>query len=197
MEFLKPHQSHYLKRLSVSFLHTYSSSELRQASSLPTVCVNTEEDGAAEQLHRQRIEAELEILTTQTLARSNKRRSKYQAVTIPSSVKHQVTETAMARPRSPQRKNEVDHEYLQGLLDEQLAVIKQQLVSACDRFSVVDDDPQLCDVLLYDAVELALLIGLGLCVPRAATGAACFFSAGIPTLAAVLLSIRIAKTVAR
>ena len=131
MEFLKPHhRNYYLKRLSASFLYTYSGADLRQASSLPTVCIESEEETAAThvlQLHRQRIEAELEILTTQTLARS-KRRSKYQAVTIPSSVKHQVTETpsAMARPRSPQRKNE---ESLQGLLDEQLAVIRQQLVS--------------------------------------------------------------------
>ena len=132
MEFLHPQRRNlYLKRLSASFLHSYSGADLRQATSLPTVCISTE-DAAAEKdvfkLHRQRIEAELEELTTETLA-SLKRRSKYQAVTIPSSVKHQVTETPsgnMARPRSPQRKNDV---YLQGLLDEQLAVIRQQLVS--------------------------------------------------------------------
>ena len=134
MEFLgPPRRNLYLKRLSASFLHSYSGADLRQASSLPTVCISTEDAAGREdvfRVHRQRIEAELEELTTETLA-SLKRRSKYQAVTIPSSVKHQVTETtpgsSMARPRSPQRKNEVDH--LQGLLDERLAVIRQQLVS--------------------------------------------------------------------
>ena len=134
MEFLDPQRRNlYLKRLSASFLHSYSGADLRQASSLPTICISTEDAAEKEhvlQLHRQQIEAELEIVTTETLA-SLKRRSKYQAVTIPSSVKHQVTETpsSMARPRSPQRKNEVDHVYLQGLLDERLAVIRQQLVS--------------------------------------------------------------------
>ena len=127
MEFLGPHHS-YLKRLSISFLHSYLNTELRQASSLPTVYVSTGEEAAdALRLHREKLEAELEELTTQTLARS-KRRSKYKAVTVPSSVKHQVTESApaMARPRSPQRKNDAD---LQGMLDEQLAAIRRQLVS--------------------------------------------------------------------
>ena len=137
MEFLKP-QRNYLKRLSAAFLYSsYSGSDLRQAASLPTICIVTPEEAAAHilQLHRQRIEEELEVFTTQTLART-KRRSKYHAVTIPSSVKHQVSETpstataaVMARPRSPQKKNELDHEYLQSQLDEQLATIRQQLVS--------------------------------------------------------------------
>lgn len=140
MEFLKP-QRNYLKRLSAAFLYSsYPGADLRQATSLPTICIVSPEEATAHilQLHRQRIEEELEVFTTQTLART-KRRSKYHAVTIPSSVKHQVTETpstttttttaAMARPRSPQKKNEMDHEYLQSQLDEQLAAIRQQLVS--------------------------------------------------------------------
>lgn len=132
MEFLSPHDRNYLKRLSGTFFHKYTSARLRQATSLPSISTEKDVEEAARdlQLQKQRIEAELEIFTTETLAYS-RRKSKYHAVTIPLSVKHQVTETpsSMARPRSPQRKNEVNHEHLQSLLDEQLSVIRQQLVS--------------------------------------------------------------------
>ena len=110
--------------------------KLRQSSSVPTGIGYTSAEGSETrdvQLHKQRIEAELELITKETISRTPRRRrsSGYSAVTIPSSVKHQVIETqsAMARPRSPPRKKEVDHVYLQGLLDDQLSVIRQQLVS--------------------------------------------------------------------
>ena len=136
MEFLRPRDRNYLKRLSATIFHTYTNAQLGQASSLPSIRISTEEEEDAEtardlQLHRQKLEAELDVATTETLAFS-RRRSKYNPVTIPLSVKHQVTEktpSSMARPRSPQRKNEVNHDYLQGMLDEQLSVIRQQLVS--------------------------------------------------------------------
>ena len=55
------------------------------------------------------------------------------AVTVPSSVKYRVSrerpESKMARPRSPQKKNDADHEQMQLLLDQQLSDIRQQLVS--------------------------------------------------------------------
>ena len=55
------------------------------------------------------------------------------AVTVPSSVRYRVSrerpESNMARPRSPQKKNDVDHEQMQLLLDQQLSDIRQQLVS--------------------------------------------------------------------
>lgn len=80
---------------------------------------------------RRKVEEEVDLLTAETL--SSFRRSKYAAVTIPSSVKYSVNAGQpgnMARPRSPQKKNDVDHEQLQFLLDQQLSVIRQQLVSA-------------------------------------------------------------------
>ena len=111
---------------------------LSSATSLPSICITTPEESLDFELHRQQIEAELEIVTVETLASSRRSNSKYAVVTVPSSVKHQVSQAAepdtdtasnMARPRSPQKKNEVDHEYLQGLLDEQLSIIRQRLVS--------------------------------------------------------------------
>ena len=80
---------------------------------------------------RRKVEEEVDLLTAETL--SSFRRSRYAAVTIPSSVKYKVNAGqfgSMARPRSPQKKNDVDHEQLQFLLDQQLSVIRQQLVSA-------------------------------------------------------------------
>ena len=112
---------------------------LSSATSLPSICVTTPEESLDFELHRQQIEAELEIITVETLASSKRSNGKYAAVTVPPSVKHQVSQAAepntdtasnMARPRSPQKKNEVDHEYLQGLLDEQLSIIRQRLVSS-------------------------------------------------------------------
>ena len=132
MEFRKPRSRNYLKRLSVGFLQFHPDSRVRPASSLPSVRVEGEEEAARDfQLYiRRQIEAEIEVETL-TLSRRRSSGSKYLPVTVPLSVKHQVTETPsiMARPRSPPRKNEVDHEYLQGLLDDKLLVIRQQLVS--------------------------------------------------------------------
>lgn len=103
----------------------------RPASLLPSVPTGARE-AQDFQLHRQRIEDELEIITTERLSISRHNSCKYATVTVPSSVRHLVTErpltSTMARPRSPQKKNE---EYLQGLLDEQLSVIRQQLVGCC------------------------------------------------------------------
>ena len=128
MEFRKPQET-YLNRLSGGIFQ-----KLRPSFSVPSGVgyTSAEEDEARDfQLHKQRIEAELELITKEALSRPRRRSSGYAAVTVPSSVKHQVIETqsAMARPRSPPRKKEVDHMYLQGLLDDQLAVIRQQLVS--------------------------------------------------------------------
>ena len=127
MEFRKPREK-YLNRLSGGIFQKLRS------SSVPSGIGYTSAEGDETrdfQLHKQRIEAELELITKETLSRPRRRSSGYCAVTIPSSVKHQVIEiqSAMARPRSPPRKKEVDHVYLQGLLDDQLSVIRQQLVS--------------------------------------------------------------------
>lgn len=122
MEF---HGESYLYRKSGRVLQISRPASLR----LLSVCADAELQDL--QLHRDRIEAELEILTAERLSISRQNSCKYITVTVPSSVKHQVTErpltSIMARPRSPQKKN--DDEYLQSLLDEQLSAIRQQLVS--------------------------------------------------------------------
>lgn len=144
MTFHKTHGRNYLKRLSASLLPFNTDSLIRPASSLPSIRVTLAEEGATEdaerdfQLHKQQIEAELEAISTETLTLQRRSsRNKYHAVTVPLSVKHQVTETpsTMARPRSPPRKNDVDHEYLQGLLDDKLLLIRQQLVSSVEIYS--------------------------------------------------------------
>lgn len=119
MEF---HSGNYLYRNTGRVLH-----KSRPASSLLSVCTDAREVQDF-QLHRDRIEAELEILIAEKLSIRRHNSCKYVRLTVPSSVKHQVTErpSIMARPRSPQKKND---EYLQSLLDEQLSAIRQQLVS--------------------------------------------------------------------
>ena len=135
----------YFSEFTVSAVHSDNNIQAEQEAANPTI-VETPAD-AEERKKQIEAEIDLKVLTLRG-------HRKYNSVTLPLSVKYSVTgevpskqhqlaflssslnssKPNMARPRSPQKKQDLEHDKAELLLDQTLLSIRQKLVrTAADR----------------------------------------------------------------
>ena len=130
----------YFSEFTVSAGH---SNDNKPVAATPTILTET---AANVEDRKQQIEAELDLKVQKLRGHR-----KYNSVTLPLSVKFSVTgeipskhqqlafissslNTSMARPRSPQKKQDLEHDKAELLLDQTLLSIRRKLVrTAADR----------------------------------------------------------------